>query len=475
MNIKKGSELNLDIETLAFGGRGVAKVDSLVVFVDGALPGQQVIAKIIRKRKDYAEARALGVVKESLEAVEPRCPYFGECGGCLLQNLEYMAQLKYKRQQIGESLQHLGGFKSPPVLDTLPSPEQYYYRNKMEYSFGPQRWLSAYEIEHNEILKPKNFALGLHVRGRFNKILDIDACYLQSPRSVEILNFVRQFALDCEIPPYSTQDHSGFWRHLVVREGKNTGQTMVNIVTADAPEFFNVVEQLAVRLTEKFPDLTTIVHSINRKKAQIAIGDEVRVLFGSGSIKERIGSRMFQISANSFFQTNTNGAELLYEKIVEFAEFKVDEIVYDLYSGAGTISLYIANHVQQVVGFELVENAVRDSEINCQLNGTKNCVFVQGDLKDALAMKAELFEKWGKPDTIIIDPPRAGMHVKVLTQVLKIRPNKIVYVSCNPATFARDAKELCQSQYELKNVQPVDMFPMTPHIELVSLLKRIGA
>jgi 23S rRNA (uracil1939-C5)-methyltransferase len=470
--IKTGTELNLDIENLAFGGRGVARCNGLVIFVEGGLPGQQVKARIFRKRRDYAEARTLEVLKESTEVVEPMCPYFGECGGCYFQNLDYRAQLKYKRQQVIENLERLGGFENPLVLETLPSPEQYYYRNKMEYSFGDRRWLSKHEITNDEISKPKDFALGLHIRGRFDKILDIDACYLQSPGSVEILNFVRQVVLECKIPPYSTRDHSGFWRHLVIREGKNTGQTMVNLVTADTAEFFNAVKQLAAQLIEKFPNLTTIVHSINRKKAQIAIGDEERVLFGSGSIKERIGNRLFQISPNSFFQTNTRGAEVLFSKIIEFADLNKNEIVYDLYSGAGTISLYIADKVKKVIGFELATNAVHDAAFNGQLNGIENCFFVPGDLKDSLQMNSAILDRWGLPDTIIIDPPRAGVHPRVLERVLKLEPEKIVYVSCNPATFARDAEALCHSVYNLEVVQPVDMFPMTPHIELVSLLTR---
>jgi 23S rRNA (uracil1939-C5)-methyltransferase len=462
--VKKGTELNLEIESLAFGGRGIAKVNGLIVFVDDALPGQRVSAKIIRNKKGYAEARLLTVLKESAEAVPPRCPYFGECGGCLWQHLDYHAQLKYKHQQVIESLEHIGGFEKPPVLDTLSSPQQFYYRNKMEYSFGDQRWLSRNEIANHAISRPKNFALGLHARGRFDKILDIDECYLQSPRSVEILNAVRRLVLASGMPPYSTQGHSGFWRHLVIREGKHTGEVMINLVTADASDGYEKVDEIAAQLKDKFPDVTTIVHSINRRKAQVAIGEEVRVLLGAGSIKEQIGRCIFQISANSFFQTNPEGAQLLYDKVIEFANFKGDETVYDLYCGAGTIALYISDKVKRVVGFEMIEGALRDAQRNGELNGIENCVFVLGDLKESLSAK------WGPPDAMIIDPPRAGMHSQVRQQVVKLYPKKIVYVSCNPTTFARDAKELCRSNYELKVVQPVDMFPMTGHIELVGLL-----
>jgi len=466
--LKKGDEINLEIESLAFGGRGVARVNGLVVFVEDALPGQQVTARIIRKRKGYVEARLLTVLKESAEAVLPRCPYFGECGGCLFQHLDYRAQLKYKRQQVIESLEHIGGFEKPPVLDTLPSPRQFYYRNKMEYSFGDQRWLYKDEIASGSISRPKNFALGLHARGRFDKILDIDECYLQSSRGVEILNATRQMVLESGMPPYSTHTHSGFWRHLVIREGKHTGEMMINLVTADANDGYDKVDEIAALLRDKFPDITTIVHSVNRRKAQVAVGDEVRILFGLGTIKERIGRRLFQISANSFFQTNSDGAQLLYDKVLELADFKGTETVYDLYCGAGTIALYISDHVKRVVGFEVVEEALNDAKRNGELNGMENCFFVPGDLKDTLSTDAQ--QKWGRPDTMIIDPPRAGMHTQVLQQAVELHPQKIVYVSCNPTTFARDAKELCRSNYELKVVQPVDMFPMTGHIEVVGLL-----
>lgn len=471
--VKKGQEIELDVETLAFGGRGIAKANGFVVFVENAIPGQRVKARVYRKRKGFAEARALEVLQNSADEIESRCPHFGECGGCRLQNLDYEAQLKYKYQQVVESLERLGGFVKPPVLEILASPEQFYYRNKMEYSFGRKRWVTKTEVNEEKVFKPKDFALGLHIRGRFDKILDLDTCFLQSPESVEILNFIREFALQTEIPAYSTKDHTGFWRHLVVREGKNTGERLINLVTAENPKHDKVVEKLAAKLTEEFAGITTIVQNINRKKAQVAFGDEERILFGPGSIQEKIGNCTFQITANSFFQTNTKGAEILYDKVVEFADFKSDEIVYDLYCGAGAISVYIADKVKEVVGFELIRSAVTDAKFNCQLNEAGNCSFVAGDLKASLRVCVENSKKWGTPSTVIIDPPRAGMHENVVHAVLKLQPGKIVYVSCNPTTFARDARALCQSEYELVKMQPMDMFPMTPHIELVSLFKRV--
>ncbi|MFQ5603657.1 MAG: 23S rRNA (uracil(1939)-C(5))-methyltransferase RlmD [bacterium] len=469
--IKKGNQLALDIETLAFGGRGVVRVDGLVIFVEDALPGQTVQARITRKRKGFAEAKCLRVEKKSPEEVAPKCAHFGECGGCRFQNLDYQAQLKYKQQQVVESLEHIGGIKNPPVQPALASPEPYYYRNKMEFSFGTQRWVTQNEIDREELTKPKNFALGLHVRGRFDKILDLDECYLQSPRTIEILSFVRKFVLNMRMPVYSTRDHAGFWRYLVMRESKNTHDCMVNLVTADVADYFDDVKKLAEQLVATFPEITTVVHNINRKKAQVAFGDEEIVLFGPGYIQEKIHDRVFQISANSFFQTNTRGAEWLFDKALEFADLKMKETVYDLYSGAGTISLCAAESVKKVLGFELVESAVKDAELNCQLNGVANCTFVSGDLKETLNFDEIIQSE--KPATVFIDPPRAGMHADVLKAVLRLQPEKIVYISCNPTTFARDARAFCESDYQLRQVQPMDMFPMTTHIELVSLLERI--
>ncbi len=468
--IRRGAEVELEIERLAFGGRGVSHQGGLAVFVEGALPGQKVKARVVRKRKGYAEARVLEVLRPSPDEVEARCRHFGECGGCRFQNLSYEAQVAAKRAQVVESLEHIGGFSAPPVAPVITSPETFGYRNKMEYSFGRQRWVSSLEIENGTVDKPKDFALGLHVRGRFDKILDIDECHLQSRLGSEILGFVRDFALKSGEPAYTTADHSGYWRHLVIREGKKTGDLLLNVVTAGHKDHDSLVGRLHRKLVEAFPQITTMVHSVNRGKAQVAVGEE-RVLFGPGTIKEKIGPCTYQISASSFFQTNTRGAHLLYDKVVEFANFRLEDLVFDLYAGAGTISIYIARHVGQVVGFELVADAIKDAQVNCGLNETVNCTFVGGDLKDSLRAR-EAIEKIGKPDVLLIDPPRAGMHSSVLAQVQVLAPERIVYVSCNPTTFARDARVLCDAGYAFEQIQPVDMFPMTPHIELVCAMRR---
>lgn len=470
MGVKRGKELELQIETLAFGGRGVARQDSYVIFVDGAIPGQRVKARVTRKKRGYAEAVAFDIISDSELAVPPTCPHFGVCGGCRLQNLEYASQLRYKREQVVDSLRRLAQLPEPPVADILASEDTLFYRNKMEFSFGRRRWITREEVAKNALTEPREFALGLHVRGRYDRVLNIETCYLQSELTAEIVREVRRLTFESGIPAYSIFDHSGFWRFLVLREAKNTGELMVNLVTAQEAQHYPAVKTVAAELQAKFKEITTIVHTINSSKAQVAFGDEQTVLSGPGFIQERVGKFFFRISANSFFQTNTKGAELLYGVAADFADLKGSETVYDLYSGAGTISIFIADSAEKVVGFEVVPAAIQDAMVNCALNAVRNCSFVEGDLKDELAHVPLIVARWGKPNVIIIDPPRAGMHPKVVQRILQLGPEKIIYVSCNPTTFARDVKDLAAGGYQLRAVQPVDMFPHTSHIEVVGLI-----
>lgn len=472
MGVKRGKELELEIETLAFGGRGVARRDGFVIFVEGAIPGQRVKARVTRKKRGYAEAVAFELLQDSELAVPPVCPHFGICGGCRFQNLDYAAQLRYKRQQVVDSLERIAEIPDPSVAETLPSEDQLFYRNKMEFSFGRRRWITKEEIESDSLQSPREFALGLHVRGRYDRILNIETCYLQSEMTSDIVREVRRLSLQSGIPPYSTHDHSGFWRFLVLREGKNTGEFMVNLVTAAVEEHYPAVKELGNELHRSFPEITTCVHTVNPTKAQVAQGHVHAVLWGPGYIQERLGKFIFRVSANSFFQTNTKGAERLYDVVTHFADFDGSETVYDLYSGAGTISIYVAHQVRQVVGFEVVPEAIQDAAVNCALNAVRNCHFVEGDLKDELAHVPLIVARWGNPDVVIIDPPRAGMHPKVVQRLLELAASRIIYVSCNPTTFARDVKDLCAGGYRLLKVQPVDMFPHTSHIEVVGLLGR---
>jgi len=471
-DLKKGAEVELQIESLAFGTKGVSRLNGFVVFVEEALPGQRVRAQIYKKKKGYAEARTIEVIQQSPNFVTPRCRHFADCGGCLLQNLDYDTQLLSKQQQVKELLEHIGGIAAPPIMPVIGSPQIFFYRNKMEFSFSRQRWLTREEIAKNEIALAKNFALGLHTRNRYDKTLAIEECHLQSPLSNQILAVARAFTEKHALLPYTTFGHTGFWRFLVIREGKNTNEAMVNVVTADAPAGRAAVQQLAEKLQAEIPQITTIVHNINHSKAQVAVGDEEVVLHGPGFIRERIGSFLFQISANSFFQTNTLGAEKLYTVAREFAGLTGRETVFDLYCGAGTIAIFISPQAKQVVGFEIVPQAIHDAGVNCHLNEVRNCAFILGDLKDELAQTPLLVNRWGRPDVVIIDPPRAGMHPKVVQKIIELSPPRIVYVSCNPSTFARDVKELTFTGYQLKKTQPVDMFPHTSHIEVVGVLEK---
>lgn len=464
--------VELELESIAYGGKAVARVDGFTVFVARGLPGQKVRARIVHKKNNYAEARIVEVIENSPHEVAPRCLYFGTCGGCLFQNLDYDSQLAQKQQQVKQSLQHIGGFKNVEVLPTLASPDIYYYRNKMEYSFSNLRWLTTTEIQSGEVVD-RDFALGLHVADYYDKILDIDQCFLLSRRSNLVLQFIKDFARQSDLLPYTTVDHSGFWRFLVIRESKRLDHAMINIVTTADANGEVAVEILAQQIVQRFPFITTVVHNINRKKAQVAFGDEQRVIWGPGFIEELLGSRTYQISANSFFQTNSLQAEKLYQLILDGGQFEKDQIIYDLYSGTGGIAIFVAEKVKKVVGFELIRQAIEDAKKNCQINAIENCHFIEGDLKDNLANPGDIIEQFGPPSVVIIDPPRSGLHPKLPEKIVQLEPEKIIYVSCNPATLARDLSLLCQDNFKIKLVQPVDMFPHTAHCEVVAFLERI--
>ena len=464
--VRKGEGVLLEIEDVAYGGLGVAHLDGLVIFVENGIPGQKVQVRIIQQKTDYLTARILQVEQPAPYEVPPRCSHFGICGGCKWQHVDYAKQLEFKRSVVEDSLRRIGGFQDTGVQDALPSPEVFFYRNKMEFSFSDRRWLLS-EREQDE--KPKDFALGLHVPRRYDKIVDIDACYLQSPESNALLNLVRTFAMTSGRKPWSTTDHTGFWRHLVIREGKSTNQRMVNLVTSGKDEA--LLKQLSAKILESGIPVTGIVNNINRSKGSTAFGEEEWTVWGNPVIQEKLGNYLFEISANSFFQTNTHQAERLYETVVEFADFTGDEIVYDLYSGTGTISIFISGFVKQVLGIEVIEAAVKDARRNKEINQIKNVEFILGDVKNEMNRVEEVVEVVGHPDVLIVDPPRAGLHPKSVQHILKLSSPKIIYVSCNPTTLARDLA-VWKESYHLRQVRPVDMFPHTYHIETVALLER---
>jgi len=471
-SLKRNDIVEVTVESLALGGNAVAHLDGFTIFIKRALPHQKVKAQITRKKENYAEARVIEIITHSPDEVTPRCSFFGTCGGCSFQNLDYEQQLAQKQSQVKQTIEHIGRFADIEVLPIVPSSEIFYYRNKMEFSFSNRRWLLPEEIGSTQVAN-RNFALGLHIPRIYDKVLDITQCFLLSERSNQILNFVRDYARNSDLAPYTARGHSGFWRFLVIRESKRLGQVMVNLISAEHKNGREDVQKLACKLKQQFPFITTVIHNVNRKKAQVAFGDEEQVLTGPGYIEEMLGSKKYRISANSFFQTNTLQSEKMYELIDEWGEFQKDQVVYDLYSGTGSIAIFIADKVKKVIGCELISHAIRDARRNCQLNNINNCEFIKGDLKEILTNPDDLVNKYGQPDVVIIDPPRAGMHPTLPEKILQLKPDKIIYVSCNPATLARDLKMLCETDFRISLVQPIDMFPHTAHCETVVLLKKL--
>src|SRR5713101_3920131 len=359
------TDLELQIESLALDGQAVARRDGFIYFVSNAVPGDVVRARILRMKRNYAEAETVEVLRPSIHRVQPRCKYFGTCGGCTWQHAAYDLQLKEKQRSVADAFERIGGFNSPAVSPIIGSDDVYFYRNKMEFSFSRQRWLTREELERKNEFAGQ-FGLGLHVAGRYDKVLDIDECWLQSPLSNAILNAVRGFSQQQKLSVYSTKTHEGYLRHVVIRQSMATGEVMVNIVTTtDAPE---TMQDLGSILIARFPEITTVVNNITARKSMVAFGETEKVYHGPGYITERLGKYTFRISANSFFQTNTKQAKRLYEIAQGMAELSPSDIVYDLYCGTGTIAIFISESVREVIGIDVVESAIADARLNVQLN-----------------------------------------------------------------------------------------------------------
>jgi 23S rRNA (uracil1939-C5)-methyltransferase len=498
----KGERLELTTDSIAFEGKAVARRDDgYVIFVEGAIAGERIVAEIKKAKSSFAEARMVALLEPGPDRRAPRCPYFGICGGCSLQHLKYQAQLRWKQQQVIDLFQRVGKIAEPPVRDVLAAPSEFHYRNKMEFSFSEERWLTDEEIASGDV--QDRFALGLHVRERFDRVIDTEVCYLPKPIVADILGLTRKFKIDNNIGVYSPSsdrrrgpgggaaepmqnstpqppplpdegEPEGLLRFLVIKTSHATGEIMVNLVTSrDEP---SVMKQYARELVASVPGITTVVNNINTRRSQIAVGEFEKVYHGDGIIRDKIGRTEFRISANSFFQANTIQAERLYSIAAEFAELKPTDILWDLYCGTGTISLFVADRVKSVLGIELVESAILDARANAKSNGITNVEFIAGDMRSVLhnrLLLSPLGERLGEgwPDVMIIDPPRNGMHPDVIREVLRLAPERIAYISCNPATQARDVALLSEG-YELLDLQPVDMFPQTYHIECVAKLKR---
>lgn len=461
MSISNRKTYELEIIDLAFGGKGLAKPDGFPVFIDRCVPGDRVFVKISKKKKSWAEGKLIRILKPSELRQEGRCRYCNYCGGCKWQELPYALQLEYKKRHVIESIEHIGRLKGVQVNDVIPSDPIFGYRNKMEFSCSTQRWLMPEELE-DETIK-KGFGIGLHVPGTFDKVIDIKQCEIMPDLGNQILEDVRGFILESGLPAYDLKSHEGFWRFLMLRHSVAKDQWMVNIVTRD--KNLSVVSKLGELLAQKYPNIASILNNITDSKSGVANDKEEILIHGDNFITEQLGDFSFKISANSFFQTNTRTCQKLYAKVAQYADLTGEQTVLDLYSGTGTIPIWLSKKAKKVYGIEIVSSAVIDARKNAQLNNIENCEFFEGDIKDVLPTLSHT------PDVIIIDPPRVGMHKDVVGQVLAIHAPKIVYVSCNPATLARDL-EMLAVRYEVVEITPVDMFPHTYHIESVALLKQ---
>jgi 23S rRNA (uracil1939-C5)-methyltransferase len=453
---------DVSIIDIAEEGKGVGKADDFVLFVEKAVPGDVVDVLVYRSKKNFGEAKITAIKQASEHRVVPFCQHFGTCGGCKWQHMTYDAQLQFKQKSVADALSRLAKIEVGGIMPIVPSPADRYYRNKLEFTFSNKRWLYDGENREDETLNMN--ALGFHIPGRFDKILDVQHCYLQADPSNDIRNRIDEFAKQNGYTYYDLRSHEGNLRNLIIRTS-STGELMVIVVFAYADE--DAVNKLMAFVEAEFPEITSLLYILNEKKNDTIFDQDVKAWKGPEYIHEEMLGIQFRIGPKSFYQTNSIQALRLYEITRDFAEFKGDELVYDLYTGAGTIANFVAGHVKEVVGVEYVPSAIEDAKINSAINNISNTKFYAGDMKDVLS--AEFVAEHGKPDVIITDPPRAGMHPDVVARLMEIEAEKIVYVSCNAATQARDLLVL-KEKYDTVKIQPVDMFPHTQHVENVVLL-----
>jgi len=454
----------LTIERIAAEGKCVAHYEGKVVFVPQVAPGDIVDVRVTKGRNSYLEGEAIHIQHYSPDRSEPFCSHFGVCGGCKWQHISYPLQLSYKRQQVIDQFQRIAKVPIPDVLPIIGASESTYYRNKLDFTFSSNRWLTSEEIASGEEFERN--ALGFHVPKRFDKIVDIDHCYLQGGISNEVRNKLRDYALEKEFSFYDLIQQRGLLRNLIIRNTLS-GQTMVIVQFGEEnPE---AIREVMTFLQGEFPEITSLLYIINQKKNETFHDLEVHTFAGKPYIEEEMEGLTFRVGPKSFYQTNPAQAHRLYEVAREFAGLSGDEIVYDLYTGTGTIANFVARKAKQVIGIEYVEEAIADAKINAAENGLTNTLFYAGDMKDLLT--ADFMERHAAPDVVITDPPRAGMHDDVIHTLLQLAAHKIVYVSCNPATQARDVA-LLSEKYDVRAVQPVDMFPQTYHVENVVLLTK---
>ena len=464
---KKQPAFNITINAYAAEGKSVAQLeDGKVLFVENAIPGDIVNVRITKSKKSWAEGKVTELVSPSPDRIVPFCPHFGVCGGCKWQMLPYSKQLEYKQQQVHDQLQRIGQVEFPPLQPIVGSPKERYYRNKLEFTFSTQRYRTTDEIKQAEGAElPKEPALGFHAPGLFDKVVPIQTCYLQQEPTNLLLNVLRTYTEARQLEYYDYRKQYGWLRNIILRITR-TGEILINLVMHHEDEKERVA--LLEHIKENVPGITSLNYTINPKMNDTIYDLDVICYYGKEYIEEALEDFRFKISPKSFFQTNTYQAEALYRLTREFAGLTGTEVLYDLYCGTGSIGIFCSKGAKKVIGIEVVEDAVKDAYENAKMNGLDHCQFYAGDV--AAICTDEFFAEHGTPDVIITDPPRAGMHEKLVKQILKMRAPKVVYVSCNPATQARDL-QLLDEAYKVTRLQPVDMFPHTHHIENIALLE----
>lgn len=466
MGKKELPELELVIESIGFEGVSIARHEGKVHFIEAGIPGDRVRAKLYKNKSSYAEGKIVEIITPSPRRISSQCKHFGTCGGCKWQHMMYEDQLMWKRNHVIDSFQRLGKIPFGVVKDTLPSPAIFNYRNKMEFSFGASRWLTEQEMGDESITK--DFALGLHIPGRFDKVLDVQECYLADERASNIIHSIRTKALELGVKAHHARNHTGFLRNLIVRTARKGEELMVVLITSSVKESeeSSFIDWFKNEFIAEHTTITSCVWAVTDSLSGVAIG-EIQWYKGNNFIIEEIEGVKFRISPFSFFQTNGEQLEPFIQSIVETAELKASDIVWDCYCGAGSITLPASKHCQKIYGFELSESSIKDADNNRIANKIDNAEFFHEDLHKQKAI--EKLRQFEKPDVIILDPPRAGIHEMLLRHLLHIESPKIVYVSCNPATQARDCAIL-HEKYDVVSLQPVDMFPHTYHVENIALL-----
>lgn len=456
---------SVEVVTVAAEGKAIAKVDNMVVFVPYVVPGDIIDIQVTRKKNSYAEGKAVRFEKYSDNRCEAFCEHFGICGGCKWQILPYSEQLKYKQDQVSNDLTRIGHIEIPEIQPILGSEKTQFYRNKLEFTFSNKKWLTLEQINSGEVFEYMD-AVGFHIPGMFDKVLDIDKCWLQDDISNQVRNFVRDYCHEKGYTFFNLKFKGGLMRTLIIRTS-TTGELMVIVVFYEDDK--EAQEDILNAIADRFPQITSLLYILNEKANDTITDQEVLTWRGNDYIYEEMEGLKFKIGPKSFYQTNSEQAYNLYKVARDFAGLTGDELVYDLYTGTGTIANFVAKQARKVVGIEYVEDAIEDAKVNSLNNKIDNTLFYAGDMKDILTQ--EFINEHGKPDVIITDPPRAGMHEDVVNVILFAEPQRIVYVSCNPATQARDLN-LLDEKYKVVKVQPVDMFPHTHHVENVVLLER---